>query len=345
MEARITYKTWSGIGSHILLSTIPVFLKLHEYEFGEDVKNLEIDVLFKCDFRTGWQRLMFDRFTENLPAEPLFEFSKRTKTLRIVYTSKYPAFAYNQPFGSDRLKSEEKRGCYRFKHFLRELREVFSVLAPQLAKQTNFETDKLLQLIDKKSSSLPKVDAEIIKLEIEQRERTLEKEKNRSEPKPYRSKKIPPLIPVARYIGGSHYIGHYDGEKQFWGQVVASTDQAPELQADTSKNAWERRKLWHAVLHKFDANGQHLGTEHKAIGRTSDGEEAVVKLATETLEDYIRTLGVVRYGDIAIKLFKVEFDGAVFGMIETSIRGEGASVTMEPGDLVFREPWNGDYDS
>lgn len=169
------------------------------------------------------------------------------------------------------------------------------------------------------------------------------------ETKPYHSN-IPEVIPVKRYdIGhsGTQYIGKYGKGNQFWGQVVATFRKPDVMPNDVASSAdeWPFRKCWYAILHKFDSSGMHLGTEHKFTGTTADGEGGVVAEAETHMKNFIDALGPVKFGNIAIRLFKVEIDGTVFGMVDTSSEEWGDTATMEPGDLVFYPPWNGEYDT
>jgi len=51
------------------------------------------------------------------------------------------------------------------------------------------------------------------------------------------------------------------------------------------------------------------------------------------------------YGDIRIRLFRVDFDGVVFGLIDESEPERGDWVELYPDRLGFHEPWNGLYDT
>lgn len=163
---------------------------------------------------------------------------------------------------------------------------------------------------------------------------------------PYHSETLPAVIPVKRYVQSySKYIGKYADGNQFWGQVVATFRKPSNTVNDgaVGPDEWKFRKCWYAVLHKFDATGRHLETKHKFMG--TDGETGVLAEAEREMKNFIKSLGRVRYGDIAIGLFSVEIDGSTFGMVETSSKESGDQITMEPGDLVFYPPWNGDYDT
>jgi hypothetical protein len=153
---------------------------------------------------------------------------------------------------------------------------------------------------------------------------------------------IPTRIPVSRQVDYySGYIGQYQGENQFWGQIVAQF--AHDMPHPPPSNL-EPYKRWYAVLHKFDCEGHHIGTDCSFIGTTADGEPGVFAAATETLNNFIAVLEPVQYGDIAIRLFQLEIEQNIFGLIDIS-DGPDEAVAMMPGDLVFYDPWDGNYDT
>ncbi|RTL37018.1 MAG: hypothetical protein EKK48_25150 [Candidatus Melainabacteria bacterium] len=132
--------------------------------------------------------------------------------------------------------------------------------------------------------------------------------------KPYHSN-LPDLIPVKRFdieCSGTKYIGKYAHGNQFWAQVVATFRNpiAAQLGAD-AVNDWRSRKCWYAILHKFDAQGNHLGTDYRFTGTTADDEAVAFEEAIRHMNRSISALGRVKFGDIAIRLFKIEIDGSV----------------------------------
>lgn len=156
---------------------------------------------------------------------------------------------------------------------------------------------------------------------------------------------IPNLIPIKRHENqhsGTHYIGHYGSGNQFWAQVAAGF--RPPAGGKNNKD-WESRKCWYAILHKFNSQGDYLSTNYKFTGTTADGESKVIETAKLHMDKFIEELGAIHFGDIAIKLFNVDVDEHVFGLIDTSSAETGDSATMMPGDLVFFEPWKGEYDT
>jgi formate hydrogenlyase regulatory protein HycA len=136
-------------------------------------------------------------------------------------------------------------------------------------------------------------------------------------------------------------------DNQFWGQVVASFSRMPK----PHPTDWRPYKRWYAVLHKFDRQGKHVGTDHWFAGTDADGsfENHVIHRALQKLNKMVAALGKVEYADIEIELFQVKIDGGIFGMVDVSEPEEGPEfidrVAMLPGDLLFHAPWNGIYDT
>ena len=163
---------------------------------------------------------------------------------------------------------------------------------------------------------------------------------------------IPEVIRVSREGGNfSSCMGDYDlqcGDEanQFWGRVVSCFPQPPDPQPAN----WHPEKRCYAVLHRFDAWGHHLGTEHRFAGvSTPRGESEVLLRAGALLDEMVGALGEVEYADIEIRRFQVEIDHCLFGLVDVSQPEAGPAfaeqVAMEPGNLLFRPPWNGRYSS
>lgn len=159
---------------------------------------------------------------------------------------------------------------------------------------------------------------------------------------------IPEAIPVSREGGNySSCMGLYsldDEDNQFWGQVVAFHTRPLEPQP----TGWYPEKRWYAVLHKFDGWGRHIGTDHWFAGVDRPWGDAPER-ANAKLDAMVTALGEVEYADITIRLFEVEIDGCIFGLVDVSRPEEGPAfaeqVAMEPGNLLFCPPWDGSYSS
>lgn len=332
------------------MSVIPYFLKLHEHKFGTDIVEMDVDVKFRSSIRPknqGSDQTLFDHYEYFLPKEPSFRIIKTTKKLKLEYVSVHLPFDDGRVFGRYTLQENATRGCRRLEKFLCEFKDIISTLGPHISEDCDFDWRALASLINDKLKQLPKKDSEIISLIDEERRTRAERPKEIIETEPYHSN-IPNLIPVKRYDidhSGTQYIGKYGKGNQFWGQVVASFRKTVVPMDAAHADDWRSRKSWYAILHKFDSRGNHLGTDHKFTGTTADGEDAACDLAEMHMKNFIGALGPVKFGNIAIRLFKVEIDGSVFGMLDTSSEEWGDTATMEPGDLVFYPPWNGEYDT
>jgi hypothetical protein len=60
------------------------------------------------------------------------------------------------------------------------------------------------------------------------------------------------------------------------------------------------------------------------------------------MAELLGSLPAIEYGDIAIRPFRLEVDGVVFGLV---VGGDEESewATLEPDDLLFSVPWDGSY--
>lgn len=106
---------------------------------------------------------------------------------------------------------------------------------------------------------------------------------------------------------------------------------------------WAQKKRWYGVVHIFDIHGEHLDTRAHLGGTTADGQaeacERAFALADEALDD----LGQLHFQDIQVRLFALEIDGYFFGLEYASTSLDGESVTLQPNDIMFHPPWDGDY--
>lgn len=152
---------------------------------------------------------------------------------------------------------------------------------------------------------------------------------------------IPELIPI-RYEPDfyTRFIGKFGRGRQFMAFVVATLPTPPPPD-------WENHKRWYAVLHTFDATGNHLATDAWFAGVTADGEEQVAERAQQKRAEMLSGLGQYRLCDIKVRLFSVMIDGQVFGLVDSSEPEEGFEdrVTLEPNDFLFTTPWDGSYDT
>jgi hypothetical protein len=127
-------------------------------------------------------------------------------------------------------------------------------------------------------------------------------------------------------------VGSYDGGKQFMAFVSGTF--AVDRQHEP--------KRWIAVLHLFDADGNHVTTQTRLGGFDAEGRKIAVEKAWIEMEDLIADIvGVdIEFHDISIKLFSVEVDGVTHGLLYETGERSGEWVMLEPLDVMFHPPWD-----
>ncbi len=110
---------------------------------------------------------------------------------------------------------------------------------------------------------------------------------------------------------------------------------------------WQHRKKWLAVIHRFDADGNH---ESKLGAFDIEGREVAGDKAFGHLKRmYAELCGGQQpeFCDIWVRLFSVEIDGVTHGLFyEQSEEGPGPGeergewVMLEPRDIMFHPPWD-----
>ncbi|WP_328417362.1 hypothetical protein OG470_29075 [Micromonospora sp. NBC_00389] len=151
---------------------------------------------------------------------------------------------------------------------------------------------------------------------------------------------IPDRVPIAYEPDyRTRFIGRYD-KGQFFGSVTATLEDGSGAEDD-----WYRHKRWYAVLHRFDPDGAHTDSDIWFAG-TSEDEQASVDRAEARLVEWLDALPGRVFDDIAIKLFQVEVDGHVFGLVDGTADYDGKDhAEFVPDDLGFDPPWDGCYDT
>jgi hypothetical protein len=135
---------------------------------------------------------------------------------------------------------------------------------------------------------------------------------------------LPEVIPIAyRPAGRTGQIGRYL-HGQFVGGVVSDPEWFSSRHRFTST----------VVLHLFDAEGRHTGSEF--MPGISD-----IAVADEALSGLIGALGQTAFGDVAIRSFSLKAHGRVWGL--EAREGNPDWVDLEPQELAFHEPWDGSY--
>jgi hypothetical protein len=150
---------------------------------------------------------------------------------------------------------------------------------------------------------------------------------------------------VGRYGGGNQFMAFVTGAfpADWW-----SGNRPPEY----LRNRWAEHKRWWAVLHRFDPDGGHLGTEAWSGGTTADGQREAIERADRKLTELLEPLGPREPCDIRVRPFGVEIDGYFFGLVyqvnhyddPANPEGTYECVMLEPNDIMFHPPWDsGEY--
>ncbi|MFI7499295.1 hypothetical protein ACIBVL_12415 [Streptomyces sp. NPDC049687] len=156
---------------------------------------------------------------------------------------------------------------------------------------------------------------------------------------------VPDVIPIGyapRHRTES--IGRYAH-----GQFLASVTYAfPEgFRLD---EGWEEHKRLYTVLHTFDADGHYRDSDIWCAGtwaqqtRNPHGEDSILTQARIRLAHLLRSLPGRSYTDIAIRPFRVTFEGVLFGLVLREDE-DGPWAELYPDRLGFAEPWDGTYDT
>jgi hypothetical protein len=155
---------------------------------------------------------------------------------------------------------------------------------------------------------------------------------------------LPEIIPIKHEPDyRTDRIGRYAGG-QFFADVTGAYQEGVVVGTD-----WARQQRIYALLHRFDNDGRHRGSDVWLAGIRSDGP-AAVESAEEMLSGWLSEIGPVTFCDIAIRPFRVVFDHVVFGLIDETSEDPlythgGPWAELYPEGLGFHEPWDGEYDT
>jgi formate hydrogenlyase regulatory protein HycA len=113
---------------------------------------------------------------------------------------------------------------------------------------------------------------------------------------------------------------------------------------------WRYKKKWLAVVHRFDADGNHIGSESRLGALDIEGWDMVTAKTLGHLRDMRAELAVSgrpELCDIWVKMFSVEIDGVTHGLFYEQSEDEpepgeerGEWVMLEPRDIMFHPPWD-----
>ncbi|MFD6177635.1 MULTISPECIES: hypothetical protein [unclassified Isoptericola] len=159
---------------------------------------------------------------------------------------------------------------------------------------------------------------------------------------------VPEAIPIAHVPDyRTETIGRYDGG-QFFASITYASPEGPSGGADRR----DLQRLF-VVLHRFDDDGHHTGSDIWAAGTARDEErlrgtpESPLARGEARLEELLATLPGALFGDIAVRPFEVFVDGVRFGLVlerhddELDPDGPPDWAELYPDLLGFHAPWDG----
>lgn len=146
-------------------------------------------------------------------------------------------------------------------------------------------------------------------------------------------------------------VGHMPDGTQFMAYVTGAFPTGMKYYLEDD---WQTKKKWLAVIHRFDAAGNHIGTETRLGAFDIEGRQVAGDKAFAHLQNMYADLsanGEPEFCDIWVKLFSVEINGVTYGLLyeqseEEPEKGEerGEWVMLEPRDIMFHPPWDsGEY--
>ncbi|HVC97346.1 MAG TPA: hypothetical protein VND64_26935 [Pirellulales bacterium] len=150
---------------------------------------------------------------------------------------------------------------------------------------------------------------------------------------------------VGRYADSNQYMAFVTGA--FPVDWISGTRPPDEFWT-----LWPTKKRWYAALHRFDCDGNHLGTDVRFGGTTADGEEYAIEQARGKLVELLGSLGPRTPQAIRVRPFGATVDGCFFGLVyehfempdEDDRRGTYDHFMLEPNLIVFDPPWDsGNY--
>jgi hypothetical protein len=144
-------------------------------------------------------------------------------------------------------------------------------------------------------------------------------------------------------------VGRASDGRQFMAFVTGAFDYDP---VRGSQLLGIGPKRWMAVLHQFTSDGTHLATTTRLGGLDHrDGRLVAGDHASELIPELFHEAGIVdaQQCDISVGLFHVLQDGVLYGLVyegaEDDEGEDGEHVMLEPNDIMFHPPWDGEYSS
>jgi hypothetical protein len=152
-------------------------------------------------------------------------------------------------------------------------------------------------------------------------------------------------------------VGRLRDGRQFMAFVTGAMPAAFERgeiwdpECRTADDYYDKYKGWHAVLHLFDADGNHLKTAARLGAMDSEGYSEACEKADRQLSELLAEVRGQnpKLCDILIRPFAKEIDGVRHALIYETIQPEEGAEVIEcvmlwPRDIMFHPPWDsGEY--
>jgi hypothetical protein len=144
-------------------------------------------------------------------------------------------------------------------------------------------------------------------------------------------------------------VGHLADGRQFVACVTGAFPDGYIL--DLESDEWQKVKRWIAVVHLFDAGGNHLSSESRFGAFDIEGWDTASDKAWSRLNEMLGPLRALnpKLGDVFVKPFSTQIEGVTHSLLYQATKYEEdgptcESVMLEPRDIMFHPPWDsGEY--
>lgn len=145
------------------------------------------------------------------------------------------------------------------------------------------------------------------------------------------------------------YVGRLADDRQFMAFVTGAFPDGVTLKYDNDE--WRKVKSWSAVLHLFDAEGNHISSDARLGGFDIEGRDVASDKAWSNLDNILAQLGAgtAELCDIWVRQFSATIDGVTHSLLFEAFKGEEDGpviecVMLQPRDIMFHPPWDsGEY--
>jgi formate hydrogenlyase regulatory protein HycA len=143
------------------------------------------------------------------------------------------------------------------------------------------------------------------------------------------------------------FVGRLPDGTQFMGYLTGAFPTGQEYYLGDD---WRYKKKWLAVIHRFDADGNHIRSESRLGGFDIEGQVVAENRAFDHFGEMFVELsagGQPEFCDIWVKPFSVEIEGVTHGLFYEQDEEEPQPgdeqcewVMLQPCDIMFHPPWD-----